>query len=86
MIVHDNDGTAVFARSLLLHEGYGVIAPGTCEKAVNWLGYGIVDPVPLDSRLPGIDGIETCRWIYPREWIPWHLFPGIDFPAPGIPE
>jgi len=63
LLVEDESDIAAFVRQGLSEEGFEVIWTPDGEQALAWLDNNHVDIVLLDIRLPGIDGVETCRRI-----------------------
>lgn len=64
LIVDDHANTRAYLRTLLEHEGYGILEASTGEKALDLLSSGegeAVRGVLLDLKLPSISGIDLIR-------------------------
>jgi DNA-binding response OmpR family regulator len=62
LIVEDNEPLRNAATTLLVREGYLVLAAGTAHDALELLRQPLspIDVVILDVRLPDLNGIDLC--------------------------
>ena len=63
LLVEDEADIAAFVRQGLSEEGFDVTWLPDGEQAMEWLSSNHADILLLDIRLPGMDGVETCRRI-----------------------
>lgn len=63
LLVEDEADIAAFVRQGLSEEGFEVTWLPEGEQALVWLASNHADILLLDIRLPGIDGVETCKRI-----------------------
>lgn len=79
LIVDDDLRIQRVVSSFLRLEGYKAIAVGSGEEALSQCDLAVPALVILDIRLPGIDGLDTCRAMRARpdmETTPILLFSG----------
>jgi DNA-binding response OmpR family regulator len=70
LVVEDEDAIAEAVRARLSSEGYHVRVVQDGSQALEAVSADRPDLVVLDLMLPGMDGLEVCREIQKREWIP----------------
>ncbi len=70
LVVDDEEAIAEAVRARLESEGYRVRVARDGREALNAVEADRPDLVVLDLMLPGMDGLEVCREIQRRDWIP----------------
>jgi DNA-binding response OmpR family regulator len=71
ILVVDDEAVLVEAvRARLVSEGYLVRVAGDGPSALAEVAAERPDLVVLDLMLPGMDGLEVCREIQKRDWVP----------------
>ena len=70
LVVEDEEAIAEAIRARLESEGYRVRAVHDGQAGINAAGEERPDLVVLDLMLPGMDGLEVCREIQRRDWVP----------------
>jgi DNA-binding response OmpR family regulator len=70
LVVDDEQIVREVVVSYLRHEGYRTLEAGDGDTARRLLEEEPPDLVVLDLMLPGIDGLELCRWIRARSELP----------------
>jgi two-component system, OmpR family, response regulator ResD len=70
LVVDDEPIVREVVASYLQHEGYSTLEAADGEAARRLLEEQPPDLVVLDLMLPGIDGLELCRWIRARSDLP----------------
>jgi DNA-binding response OmpR family regulator len=70
LVVEDETAIAEAVRARLSSEGYRVRVSHDGPQAIRAASEERPDLVVLDLMLPGMDGLEVCREIQKREWIP----------------
>jgi DNA-binding response OmpR family regulator len=70
LVVEDEEAIAEAVRARLASEGYGVRVVHDGPQALTAVSAEKPDLVVLDLMLPGMDGLEVCKEIQRREWIP----------------
>jgi DNA-binding response OmpR family regulator len=70
LVVEDEPAIAEAVRARLSSEGYRVRVAHDGPQAIRTSAEERPDLVVLDLMLPGMDGLEVCREIQKREWIP----------------
>ena len=83
LIVEDNRDLAAILRELLATE-YDVRTARWGEDAVRMVRERTPDLVIMDLQLPGMDGIETSRWIKQEADVPILVLTALA--AAGDPE
>ncbi len=81
LVVDDVPANADVVLNHLTAGGFRVLYAGSGARALKQLEYSIPDLILLDIKMPGLDGIETCRLIKQRpEWrnIPVIFITGAD--------
>lgn len=63
LVVEDEEDILELVRYNLAKEGYQVKTAQSGEQALQFVESEVPDLVLLDLMLPGVDGIEVCRWI-----------------------
>ncbi len=66
LMVEDESELGAVVKRHLEADGLAVTVVGSGERAVDVLGEEAFDLVLLDIMLPGIDGLEVCRWMRSR--------------------
>jgi len=61
LVVDDESDIRELLKNFLATEGYNVILAADGEAALRLAAEENPDVIILDIRMPGIDGIETCR-------------------------
>jgi len=77
LIVDDSRDEQELLSTWLRTAGYGsLMVADSAEAAFELLGRdnaeqrtGAVDLILMDIMLPGVDGLEACRWITATEWL-----------------
>jgi DNA-binding response OmpR family regulator len=70
LVIDDEPIVREVVASYLQHEGYETLEAGDGHTARRLLEDEPPDLVVLDLMLPGIDGLELCRWIRARSDLP----------------
>jgi DNA-binding response OmpR family regulator len=70
LVVDDEPIVREVVVSYLQHEGYETLEAGDGQAARRLVEEDPPDLVVLDLMLPGIDGLELCRWIRARSDLP----------------
>jgi DNA-binding response OmpR family regulator len=70
LVVEDEAAIAEAVRARLSSEGYRVRVAHDGPEAIGAVAETKPDLVVLDLMLPGMDGLEVCREIQKKEWIP----------------
>jgi DNA-binding response OmpR family regulator len=70
LVVEDEPAIAEAVRARLSSEGYRVRVAHDGPEAIRTAAEERPDLVVLDLMLPGMDGLEVCREIQKKEWIP----------------
>jgi CheY-like chemotaxis protein/DNA-binding CsgD family transcriptional regulator len=81
LVVDDVPANADVVLNHLTAGGFRVLYAGSGARALKQLEYSVPDLILLDIKMPGLDGIETCRLIKQRpEWrnIPVIFITGAD--------
>lgn len=63
LAIEDDDDIQVLISHTLQKESFKVSIAGTGEDGINKLQKDIFDCILLDLMLPGMDGIEVCRYL-----------------------
>ncbi|MFY9985288.1 MAG: DNA-binding response regulator [Chthoniobacterales bacterium] len=81
LVVDDVPANADVVLNHLTAGGFRVLYAGSGARALKQLEYSVPDLILLDIKMPGLDGIETCRLIKQRpEWrnVPVIFITGAD--------
>jgi CheY-like chemotaxis protein/DNA-binding CsgD family transcriptional regulator len=81
LVVDDVPANADVVLNHLTAGGFRVLYAGSGPRALKQLEYSVPDLILLDIKMPGLDGIDTCRLIKQRpEWrnIPVIFITGAD--------
>jgi DNA-binding response OmpR family regulator/DNA-binding CsgD family transcriptional regulator len=81
LVVDDVPANADVVLNHLTAAGFRVLYAGSGARALKQLEHSIPDLILLDIKMPGLDGIETCRLIKRRsEWrnVPIIFITGAD--------
>jgi DNA-binding response OmpR family regulator len=70
LVVEDEASIAEAVRARLANEGYQVRVTHDGPEAIRAVDSERPDLVVLDLMLPGMDGLEVCREIQRRDWVP----------------
>ncbi|HEU5002755.1 MAG TPA: response regulator transcription factor [Actinomycetota bacterium] len=70
LVVDDEEALVDAVRARLVSEGYVVRVAGDGLTALAEIDAEAPDLVILDLMLPGMDGLEVCREIQKRDWVP----------------
>ena len=70
LVVDDEEALVDAVRARLVSEGYVVRVAGDGLTALAEIDAARPDLVILDLMLPGMDGLEVCREIQKRDWVP----------------
>src|SRR6266571_5242002 len=70
LVVEDEESIAEAVRARLANEGYRVRVTQDGPQAIRAVEAERPDLVVLDLMLPGMDGLEVCKEIQKRDWIP----------------
>jgi len=70
LVVEDEEAIAEAVRARLSSEGYEVSVVHDGPQAIRSVAQDRPDLVVLDLMLPGMDGLEVCREIQKRDWVP----------------
>lgn len=63
MVVDDDQHTALYMADMLRMLGHTVITFYTPRSAMRQLNEAVPDLIFVDINLPGIDGLEVCRYL-----------------------
>jgi two-component system, OmpR family, alkaline phosphatase synthesis response regulator PhoP len=63
LVVEDDDDIRELLRYNLAREGYQVTGSASGEEALKAIRVSLPDLVLLDLMLPGLDGLEVCRFL-----------------------
>jgi len=66
LIVEDDAGTRLVLAQTLKKRGYPVTVTGSAEEAMKVLKHEFHPLIILDLYLPGMDGVDFCRWARQR--------------------
>lgn len=66
LVVDDDDRSRELMRIVLRHAGYRVVAAPAAQAAVAMLDTERPDVALVDLLMPGMDGLEFCRWVRAR--------------------
>lgn len=81
LVVDDVPANADVVLNHLTAAGFRVLYAGSGARALKQLEHSVPDLILLDIKMPGLDGIETCRLIKQRsEWrnVPIIFITGAD--------
>jgi len=70
VIVEDDPNIRKLVRVNLVKRGYSVSEAGDSHQAIDLFQKGSVDLVLLDLMLPGLSGVDICKWIRERSDVP----------------
>jgi DNA-binding response OmpR family regulator len=70
LVVEDEDAIAEAVQARLVSEGYRVRIAPDGPQALRAFDAERPDLVVLDLMLPGMDGLEVCREMQKRDWVP----------------
>ncbi len=70
LVVDDEPIVREVVAAYLRHEGYSTLEAGDGDTARHLLEAEAPDLVVLDLMLPGVDGLDLCRWIRARSDLP----------------
>jgi DNA-binding response OmpR family regulator len=70
LVVDDEEAIAEAVRARLASEGFRVMVAADGPRAIELSREEHPDLVVLDLMLPGMDGLEVCKEIQRREWVP----------------
>jgi DNA-binding response OmpR family regulator len=70
LVVEDEEAIAEAVRARLASEGYRVRLAFDGPQALEAVAEERPDLVVLDLMLPGMDGLEVCREIQRKDWVP----------------
>ncbi|MFQ3670302.1 MAG: diguanylate cyclase, partial [Verrucomicrobiia bacterium] len=70
LIVEDDPATQLILQRILAARGYTVTVAPTAEAAMDHVGRTFFPLIVLDVMLPGMNGIEFCRWLRTRPEAP----------------
>lgn len=70
LVVDDEEAIAEAVRARLQSEGYEVVVAHDGPRAIELARETTPDLVVLDLMLPGMDGLEVCKEIQARAWVP----------------
>lgn len=65
LVVEDDAGVRAYLETVLLRQGYRVIAAGSGEEALRLLGTERAQLAVLDITLPGMDGFAVAEELAP---------------------
>ena len=63
MVVDDDQHTALYMADMLRMLGHTVLTLYTPRSAMRQLNEAVPDVIFIDINLPGIDGLEVCRYL-----------------------
>ncbi|HET9693143.1 MAG TPA: response regulator [Steroidobacteraceae bacterium] len=66
LVVDDDDRSRELMRIVLRHAGYRVVAASAAPAAVAILATERPAAALVDLLMPGMDGLEFCRWVRTR--------------------
>jgi CheY-like chemotaxis protein len=66
LVVDDDDRSRELMRIVLRHAGYRVVAASGAQAAVALLATERPAAALVDLLMPGMDGLEFCRWVRAR--------------------
>ena len=69
LIIDDTEIIRAMLRDLLEEQGYQVLTASTGEEGIDQAKEHRPDVILIDTKMPGIDGFETCRRIKQVEGI-----------------
>jgi two-component system alkaline phosphatase synthesis response regulator PhoP len=81
LVVDDDDRARELMRIVLRHAGYRVVAAAAAQEAVALLATERPAVALVDLLMPGMDGLEFCRWVRGRpelEKMRFVLLTGMD--------
>lgn len=81
LVVDDDDRSRELLRIVLRHAGYRVVAAEGAQAAVALLAAERPAVALVDLLMPGMDGLEFCRWVRARpelEQMRFVLLTGMD--------
>jgi DNA-binding response OmpR family regulator len=70
LVVDDEAAISEAVRARLSNEGFRVVLAGDGPQALELADTELPDLVVLDLMLPGMDGLEVCRRLQSRRWVP----------------
>src|SRR3990170_1575038 len=70
LVVDDEEAIAEAVRARLQSEGLNVVVAGDGAGALELARQHRPDVVVLDLMLPGMDGLEVCKELQRKEWVP----------------
>ena len=70
LIVEDDPNIRKLVRVNLVKRGYSVSEAGDSHQAIDQFQKEPVDLVLLDLMLPGLSGVDICKWIRERSDVP----------------
>src|SRR3989442_1578629 len=70
LVVDDEEALVEAVKARLASEGYAVRVATDGPSALAAMDAELPDLVVLDLMLPGMDGLEVCREIQRRDWVP----------------
>jgi len=70
LVVDDEEAIAEAVGARLRSEGFRVLVCGDGPTAIELTRENRPDLVVLDLMLPGMDGLEVCKEIQKKEWVP----------------
>lgn len=70
LVVDDEEAIAEAVEARLASEGFNVFTAGDGPAAIELAKQHRPDLVVLDLMLPGMDGLEVCKELQRREWVP----------------
>jgi len=70
LVVDDEEALVEAVKARLVSEGYAVRVAADGPSALAAIDAELPDLVVLDLMLPGMDGLEVCREIQKRDWVP----------------
>lgn len=70
LVVDDEEAIAEAVRARLESEGLNVVVAGDGAGALELARQHRPDVVVLDLMLPGMDGLEVCKELQRKEWVP----------------
>ncbi|MDX1991527.1 MAG: response regulator transcription factor [bacterium] len=70
LVVDDDSKIRSLIKVNLEKRGYSVIEAADGDSAIAKMRQGVPDLVILDLIMPGVDGLEVCKWIRKRHDIP----------------
>jgi len=69
LVIDDTEIIRAMLRDLLKEQGYHVLTASTGEEGIDRAKEYRPDIILIDTKMPGIDGFETCRRIKQVEGI-----------------